>query len=132
MKSRTITCTLIVFLALGCNSFAQTPTAADVNAIRAQIEEMKANYEKRIQALEMQLQALQAPTPAPKPDAAAAAPAQAPTAEVPAGAQGAGGPTGALPLYGGTASSKVFNPDIAVIGDFLGAAGSNKVNPDPA
>jgi hypothetical protein len=25
-----------------------------------------------------------------------------------------------------------FNPDIAVIGDFLGAAGSNKVTPDPA
>jgi len=133
MKSRKITCTLIVFLALGCNSFAQTPTAADVNAIRAQIEEMKANYEKRIQALEMQLQALQGQAPtAPKPDAGAAPPAQAPTAEVPAGAQGAGGPAGALPVYGGTAGSKVFNPDIAVIGDFLGAAGSNKVNPDPA
>ena len=26
----------------------------------------------------------------------------------------------------------MFNPDIAVIGDFLGAAGSNKVSPDPA
>src|SRR5262249_31209881 len=52
--------------------------------------------------------------------------------EVPAGAQGAGGPTGTLPVYGGAASSKVFNPDIAVIGDFLGAAGVNKVNPDPA
>src|SRR5207237_3027145 len=53
-------------------------------------------------------------------------------AEVPTGAQGAGGPTGTLPVYGGTASSKVFNPDIAVIGDFLGAAGSNKVDPDPS
>jgi len=31
-----------------------------------------------------------------------------------------------LPVYGGgTASSKVFNPDIAVIGDFLGAIGKN-------
>ena len=29
-------------------------------------------------------------------------------------------------------SSKVFNPDIAVIGDFLGAAGRNTVNPTPA
>ena len=28
--------------------------------------------------------------------------------------------------------AKVFNPDMAVIGDFLGAAGSNKVNPNPA
>src|SRR5436309_4935866 len=32
----------------------------------------------------------------------------------------------------GAAGSKVFNPDIAVIGDFLGAAGRNRVNPTPA
>jgi hypothetical protein len=52
---------------------------------------------------------------------------------VPAGAEGAGGPSGALPIYGGGAmSSKVFNPDIAVIGDFLGAAGRNPANPLPA
>jgi hypothetical protein len=37
-----------------------------------------------------------------------------------------------LPVYGGgSAGSKVFNPDIAVIGDFLGALGKNNVNPDP-
>jgi hypothetical protein len=29
-------------------------------------------------------------------------------------------------------NSKVFNPDIAVIGDFLGASGRNEVNPSPA
>ena len=51
---------------------------------------------------------------------------------VPAGAAGAGGPTGSLPIYGAaTAASKIFNPDIAVIGDFLGAAGHNEVNPSP-
>jgi hypothetical protein len=43
---------------------------------------------------------------------------------VPPGAAGAGGPSGPLPVYG-PASSKVFNPDIAVIGDFLGAIGKN-------
>jgi hypothetical protein len=141
MNPRTINCILIVLTALRLNSsFAQTPTAADLNALRAQIEEMKANYEKRIQALEMQLQALQSQTPAdPKPEEAAPAaqaptqtPLQTPTAGTPAGAQGAGGPTGALPVYGDIAGSKVFNPDIAVIGDFIGATGSNKVNPDPA
>src|SRR5206468_5831338 len=75
---------------------------------------------------------------APKPEAEApaaptqAAPTAAPTAQVPPGAEGAGGPTGALPVYGGSvAGSKVFNPDIAVIGDFLGAAGRNPVQPDP-
>src|SRR5207249_4414346 len=36
-------------------------------------------------------------------------------------------------VTGSTVSNaKVFNPDIAVIGDFLGAAGSNRVNPGPA
>jgi hypothetical protein len=49
------------------------------------------------------------------------------------GAQGAGGPGGALPVYSNaTAASKVFKPDIAVIGDFIGVSGSNHVNPDPA
>ena len=46
------------------------------------------------------------------------------TAEVPAGAAGAGGPSGPLPVYGGVSGSKVFNPDIAVIGNFQGAIGS--------
>jgi len=43
---------------------------------------------------------------------------------VPPGAAGAGGPSGPLPVYG-PATSKIFNPDIAVIGDFLGAVGGN-------
>jgi hypothetical protein len=56
----------------------------------------------------------------------------APVAQVPPGSEGAGGPTGALPVYGGAlAGSKIFNPDAAVIGDFLGAAGRNTVNPNP-
>jgi hypothetical protein len=54
-------------------------------------------------------------------------------AQVPEGAQGPGGPGAALPVYSNaTAASKVFNPDIAVIGDFMGATGSNHVHPDPA
>ena len=140
MNSRTIICTSLLIVLLCCcqSGFAQTPAAADLNAIRAQIDALKADYEKRIQALETQLQTLQSQTPAPavEPAAAAAAPQEPqqpqPTAQVPTGAQGAGGPSGALPVYGGASGSKVFNPDIAVIGDFLGAAGSNKVNPGPA
>jgi hypothetical protein len=55
------------------------------------------------------------------------------TAQVPPRAEGAGGPSGALPVYGGAAAgSKIFIPDIAVIGDFLGAAGHNAVAPLPA
>jgi hypothetical protein len=53
-------------------------------------------------------------------------------APVPPGAAGAGGPEGQLPVYGNPAASKVFNPDMAVIGNFLGALGSNTVAPQPA
>jgi len=108
--------------------------------LRAQIDALKAEYDKRLQALERQFEALQGQAqpaqPAPTAQTPATAPAPPQTADVPAGAQGAGGPAGQLPVYGGaTAGSKIFNPDIAVIGDFLGAAGaagSNNVNPDPA
>ena len=60
------------------------------------------------------------PEPAPSPQP----PAAPPPTEVPPGAAGAGGPSGPLPIYG-PATSKVFNPDMAVIGDFLGAIGKN-------
>ena len=67
------------------------------------------------------------PSPAPSPSASPEPVAPPPaTTEVPPGAEGGGGPSGPLPVYGGgAASSKVFNPDIAVIGDFLGAIGKN-------
>jgi hypothetical protein len=84
------------------------------------------------------------PTTPPVESAAAAQSPQTPQApqpgqpagggvQVPAGAAGAGGPEGALPVYGNvSALSKVFNPDMAVIGNFIGAAGSNTINPMPA
>jgi hypothetical protein len=73
--------------------------------------------------------AAQQPSPSPSPQPSASPEPVAPppaTTEVPPGAEGAGGPSGPLPVYGGgAAASKVFNPDIAVIGDFLGAIGKN-------
>ncbi len=142
---------------------AQTP--ADAQALRAELDQLRHDFDAlrqqygdRLAALEAKLAAAQGgttatpptaepgavggePTPgAPQPPAAPepAAPVapvtpEEPTAAVPAGAEGAGGPSGALPVYGAaTAGSKVFNPDIAVIGDFLGAAGRNGVAPAPA
>ena len=38
----------------------------------------------------------------------------------------------ALTTAAGPPNAKVFNPDIAVVGNFLGAAGRNVVNPSPA
>ena len=114
---------------------AQQPRAdsgAAAQAIRQEIQQLRQDFEARLAALESKLTSIEGGAAV----AAAPAPAQAPsppTVEVPAGAAGAGGPTGALPVYGGpSAASKIFNPDIAVIGNFLGALGENEVNPDPA
>jgi len=112
-------------------AFAQDSPQAlrqEIDQLRRDFEALKQQYGDRLAALEAKLGAAEG---TPQPAAPPAAPA-APTAQVPAGAEGAGGPSGALPVYGGAITgSKVFNPDIAVIGDFLGAAGRNAVHPDP-
>jgi hypothetical protein len=127
-------CLAVGMLALPRLASAQTP---DLAAIQQQIDQLK----QQLQTLQDQLSKLTPPAaaespaapPPPAPPAQVAQGAQEPTATVPPGAEGAGGPAGSLPVYGaGAASSKVFNPDIAVIGDFLGAAGHNTVNPSPA
>jgi hypothetical protein len=52
---------------------------------------------------------------------------------VPADAAGAGGAAGGLQTFSSPSpSSKIFNPDMAVIGNAVGAAGVNRVKPDPA
>ncbi len=52
---------------------------------------------------------------------------------MPTGAPGGGGPSGTVPVAGSAgAISKVFNPDMAVIGNFVGAAGENTIDPIPA
>jgi hypothetical protein len=130
---------------------------AEIERLRAEFDTIRESYGARLAALEARVAAIDA-SAAPSPSAAAqaagppptgaepapaaeplpAAPpvqtAQAPPTqvEVPQGAAGGGGPAGALPVYGApTATSKVFNPDIAVIGNFLGAVGENQVNPSP-
>jgi hypothetical protein len=112
---------------------AQDPAQAlrqEIDQLRREFDALRQQYGDRLTALEQKLAAIQggSPPPAAPPEPQ---PAQ-PTAQVPSGAEGAGGPTGALPVYGGAvAGSKVFNPDMAVIGDFLGALGKNDVHADP-
>ncbi|HLA76583.1 MAG TPA: hypothetical protein VJU18_03280 [Vicinamibacteria bacterium] len=65
----------------------------------------------------------QEPAPAPTPAASPTPPPPEPVAQTPAG--------GSLP-FSGPAASKVFNPDIAVIGDFLGAAGKSPGGGEPS
>src|SRR5689334_7807827 len=87
--------------------------AADIATLRAQLDALRAEYQTRLQDLEKQLQAIQSKLDSQPAAAVAAPPSQAVTG-------------------GSVSNAKVFNPDIAVIGDFLGAAGRNRVNPSPA
>src|SRR2546425_110118 len=122
LRSVALTCTFVLFASSG---FAQQPSEAA--AIRAEVTRLR----QQLDALEARLAALEGGAPA-----AAPAPAPSNQVAVPEGAAGAGGPTGVLPVYGmaggAVSGAKVFNPDMAVIGDFLGAGGSNKVAPTPA
>lgn len=101
---------------------AQTP---DVQALRQEIEQLRRElealqrqYGDRLSALEARLGAAQQPAPAAAPPPTAPVPAQPTTA----GAQAI--PAGTLPVYGAvTAGSKIFNPDIGIIGNFISATG---------
>jgi len=133
-------------IALAAGLAAASPAAAqqenpqalrqEMDQLRREFDALKQEYGQRLEALEAKIAAAEgaaAPTATPPtgvPQTAPAAPGT--TAEVPPGAAGAGGPSGSLPVYGAAVSgSKVFNPDVAVIGDFLGAAGPNAVSPEP-
>jgi hypothetical protein len=124
-------------LAVASPASAQTPDAS-AQQLRLEIQQLKKDFDDRLAAMEARLAALEGRPPAAapvsaEPGAAAAAAPEQPVAQVPTGAEGGGGPTGALPVYGSAVTgSKIFNPDIAVIGDFLGAAGRNAVLPTPA
>ncbi|MEP7307152.1 MAG: hypothetical protein ABJA98_16695 [Acidobacteriota bacterium] len=113
----------------------ETPQASEAQLLRQQIDQLRRDFEARLAMLEARLSTIagaQLPPAGAQAGAAPSAPAAA-SAPVPPGAEGAGGPSGALPVYGSAVGgSKVFNPDMAVIGDFLGAAGRNRVAPDPA
>jgi hypothetical protein len=102
---------------------AQTPAPpqtlqAEIDQLKKDFDAVKQQYGDRLTALEAKLAATQGTAPPVTPSP----PAQA----TPAAATGETGVLGAS-----VGNAKMFNPDMAVIGDFLGAAGTNKVQPDP-
>jgi hypothetical protein len=148
---------LLVSLACAGPVLAQTPAPqaeaaealrAEMARLRQEFETLRGEYGARISAIESRIAALEKREPQPvstepvaPPPTVAQAPPPAPVppttppteAQVPPGAAGAGGPTGALPIYGSqTLLSKIFNPDVAVIGNFFGAAGKNEIDERPA
>ena len=95
-----------------------TPLAVELERLRAELEQVRREYGERLTALESRIAALAAGTPPPPLEAAP--PAPAPPLSPPAGQTP--GPIG----------SKVFNPDIAVVGNMLGAVGTNTIEASPA
>jgi hypothetical protein len=107
-------------LSVPTNAMAQTPAGGlqqEIQQLRKDFDSLKQDYEARLAALEEKLSAAQtAATTAPPPQTTVTT------------AEGT-----ALPVYGGAATgSKIFNPDIAVIGNFIGTGGHNAVAPSPA
>jgi hypothetical protein len=97
----------------------------EIDRLRRDIEALRQQYEQRVADLEARVTALQASQSAIAPTA--------PISPVPSGAEGAEAPAGALPVYGAaSAGSKIFNPDMAIVGDVLGTIGRNRVAPTPA
>ena len=114
-----------IFVLAGLTAFGWTAAAqtaaqppADAQALRSAIDDLKKDFEARLSALEMRLAAIEGQVP------------HVPPAVPDAAAAGVEAPTASAASTAAAGSSKVFNPDMAVIGDFLGAAG--KTNIDPA
>ena len=132
-------CGFVIVCTLACAgpAYGQTPVTQpadspqqlrqELEKLRAEFEAVRDAYAQRLAALEARIVSLGSPAPgvtAPEPAAAAPVP--------PAAAAPVGEAQAALPVYGNTgAASKIFNPDIAVIGNFLGAVGRNPIDPAP-
>ena len=102
-------------------AFSAPPAAAQDAQTPAVLQQQVDELKERVAKLEAALAALQAGPPAPAPAPAPAAAPVLPSEPV-------------SPIGAGTAASsaKVFNPDMAVIGNFLGVAGKNPVAPSKA
>src|SRR3989475_553222 len=104
-----------------------------IKALEAEVQELKGSQSALTAAI-----TAAAPVPAaPQQAAQAPATAQVPTAApqaAPPGLEAPQTPSGPLPVYGGAsaAAAKVFNPDISVIGDFLGGVGNGNPRSTPS
>ncbi len=131
MKTKIIWAGIAIFSAIPlwaqqADSSPSSNSAPDVAAMQQQIRDLQ----DRLILLEGQVRMLkgaQQPAPPAAPAQGAVAPSATPAAEVPAAAVTAT-PDQNIALGGaGGSAAKALNPDISVIGDFIGAAGTGTV-----
>ena len=108
-------------------AFAQEPST--IAALQGRVQAL----EEQVRALKAAIDALQAQAPAP--GAGAQQPTTAPAPSVQAApapsSTGLEAAAGTLPVYGAaTAGSKIFNPDMGMIGNFISAAGKSRGGSD--
>jgi hypothetical protein len=117
---------LMCFVAAPAAAFAQAGDQSlqqEIERLRAEIDTMRKQYEERLAALEARVASASQPT-----EAAPAAPAPAAPVGPPSDTSIAAQPGQGVPA----ASSKVFNPDMSVLGNFAGAAGDNPMAGEPS
>ena len=140
---------IATFLSMFCcvPMFGQQSGTQDAANQNAALEQRIRELEDRVIALEGKIrtmesqQAAQQPAQPAAPEseaqtgtAGATVPSQAPPVPASANANetqaGLPNPGGQLPVYGGSsAAAKALNPDVSVIGDFVGAVGGNTAPP---
>lgn len=104
-----------------------SPSPPDVVArLERELGELRREYADRLASIEAQIRALRAAAEEPKAPAVASIP-EAPPPPPPVETAPSLAPTGPAGL-----SSKIFNPDIAAVGNFVGAAGKSPGGGEPS
>ena len=104
----------ILFLASATPSITSAQTT-EADRLKAELDALRVEFSNRIAELEARLKAVESAAPP--------APVEAPPPALAPAAPAVGGPA---------SSSKMFNPDIAAIGDFIGAAGKSPGGGEPS
>ncbi len=139
MKKTIIAAAVVAAVLQGPVMWAQQSNPEANAQSTAALEQHIRELEDRVIALEGKIRSMEsAPAPQPAPSAPvaqaaaqASAQATAPATPSPNETQaGLASAAGQLPIYGGaSAASKALNPDVSVIGDFVGAIGGNSAPP---
>ena len=128
----------LLVCALSLPAFSQQSAAPPSTTTDPAVDDRIKALEERIIALEGQVRQLKSQPTAQAASAPAISGTAATTVNNPPLVQAQVAPetsaaSASLPVYGGaSAQAKALNPDISVIGDFIGAAGGNSIQPTPA